>query len=38
MTWDVHPGSSLVFLLIPDPELKKALDPGSGSATLLVTI
>jgi hypothetical protein len=32
-----HPGSwipDLDFLPIPDPGIKKALDPGSGSATL----
>jgi hypothetical protein len=35
---DVHPGipdRDLDFLPIPDPEVKKAPDPGSGSATLL---
>ncbi len=31
--WDVHPGSR--FFPIPDPGVKKALDPGSGSATLV---
>ncbi len=35
----VHPGSGsririLIFLPIPDPGIKKAPDPGSGSATL----
>jgi len=34
MIWDVLPGSGFFF---PDPEIKKALDPGSGSATLLFT-
>ncbi len=30
--WDVHPGSG--FFPIPDPEVKKAPDTRSGSATL----
>jgi hypothetical protein len=34
----VHPGSESGFLLIPDPGVKKAPDPGSGSATLLVRV
>jgi hypothetical protein len=33
--WDIHPGSG--FFSIPDPVVKKAPDPGSGSATLIVT-
>jgi hypothetical protein len=33
----VHPGSGiLIFLPIPDPGVKKAPDPGSGSAALLM--
>jgi hypothetical protein len=30
----VHPNPDPDILPIPDPRLKKALDPGSGSATL----
>ncbi len=33
--WVVHPGSGSRFLPIPDPGVKKAPDPGSGSATLV---
>jgi hypothetical protein len=33
MSW-VRPGSGSCFLPIPDPGVKKATDPGSGSATL----
>jgi hypothetical protein len=41
MIRDVHPGSrirTLIFYpsLIPDPGIKNASDPGSGSATLLL--
>jgi hypothetical protein len=32
----VHPGSDADFLPIPDPGVKKAPDPGSGSSTLLM--
>jgi hypothetical protein len=32
------PDSDYDFLLIPDPEVKKAQDPGSGSATLPVAL
>ncbi len=32
---DVHPYPDLNFLPNPDPGVKKAPDPGSGSATLL---
>jgi hypothetical protein len=37
MIRDVHPGSQirfLIFLLNPDPGVKNAPDPGSGSETL----
>ncbi len=33
--WDVHPGSRSGFFPIPDPGVKKAPDPGFGSATLV---
>jgi hypothetical protein len=31
----VHPGSGFRILIFPDPGVKKAPDPGSGSATLI---
>ncbi len=39
----VHPGSRIRMLTfypsrIPDPGVKKALDPGSGSATLMTSL
>ncbi len=33
-----EPGSGKNLFRIPDPGVKKALDPGSGSATLPLTI
>ncbi len=40
MIWVVHPGSvsriQILFLPIPDPGVKKAPDPGSGSATCFI--
>jgi hypothetical protein len=36
MIWDVHPGSG--FFSIPDLGIKNAPDPGSGSATLRITL
>jgi hypothetical protein len=45
MIWVVHPGYQIQILTfthpesrIPDPGIKKALDPGSGSATLVAGI
>jgi len=32
----VHPGSGSRFVTIPDPGVKKAPDPGSGFATLVL--
>jgi hypothetical protein len=34
MIRNIHSGSGSWFLPIPDPKIKKAPDPGSGSATL----
>ncbi len=36
MIQNIHPGSWSRFVPIPDPGVKKAPDPGSGSATLLL--
>jgi hypothetical protein len=39
-SWDPgirDPGSGKNLFRIPDPGVKKALDPGSGSATLILT-
>ena len=36
LVWD--PGSGLNLFRIPDPESKKAPDPGSESATLFTTV
>jgi hypothetical protein len=36
--WSWDPGSGKNIFRIPDPGVKKALDPGSGSATLFVEI
>ncbi len=33
-----NPGSGINLFRIPDPGVKKAPDPGSGSATLLFTV
>jgi len=38
MIRDVHSGSGSNFLPIPDPGVKKASDPGSGSAALHKTV
>jgi hypothetical protein len=38
MIWVVHPGSGSCLFPIPDPRVKNASDPGSGSATLEVTV
>jgi hypothetical protein len=41
MIWDVHPVSRIRIFFpsrIPDPGVKKAPDPGSGSATLGSTV
>jgi hypothetical protein len=34
MIRDVHPGTGFILSWIPDLGVKKAPDPGSGSATL----
>jgi hypothetical protein len=36
-SWIRDPGSGKNLFRIPDPGVKKATDPGSGSATLLIT-
>ncbi len=36
--WSWYPGSGKNLFRIPDPGVKKAPDPGSGSATLIFSI
>jgi hypothetical protein len=36
--WVWDPGSGKTLFRIPDPEVKKAPDPGSGSATLIANM